>query len=188
MARPLSDDKREAILNAATRVIAAQGLSAPTATIAREAGVANGSLFTYFETKADLLNVLYVALKSEMTSASSTGIDQLADNRQALWSAWSGWLEWASSNPEKRRTLTLLGTSDEITPQSHRAGQNAMSPLAQLVDRCRSGGPMADVSLAFVATLLSATAEATIDFIRSDPQHAADHSRRGFDAVWRMIA
>jgi AcrR family transcriptional regulator len=43
-------------MTAATRVIAAQGLSAPTAVIAREAGVANGSLFTYFETKADLIN------------------------------------------------------------------------------------------------------------------------------------
>ena len=30
------------------------GLGAPTATIAKEAGVSNGSLFTYFETKADL--------------------------------------------------------------------------------------------------------------------------------------
>jgi AcrR family transcriptional regulator len=31
-----------------------QGLSAPTASVAKEAGVANGSLFTYFETKTDL--------------------------------------------------------------------------------------------------------------------------------------
>ena len=57
MARPKSDDKRDAILAAATRVIAAQGLSAPTAAIAKEAGVSNGSLFTYFETKADLLSL-----------------------------------------------------------------------------------------------------------------------------------
>jgi AcrR family transcriptional regulator len=28
--------------------------------IAKEAGVANGSLFTYFETKADLFNQLYL--------------------------------------------------------------------------------------------------------------------------------
>ena len=39
----------------ATRVIVTNGLSAPTAMIAQEAGVSNGSLFTYFETKADML-------------------------------------------------------------------------------------------------------------------------------------
>jgi hypothetical protein len=46
--------KQTAILEAATRIIVMQGLSAPTAGIAKEAGVANGSLFTYFETKTDL--------------------------------------------------------------------------------------------------------------------------------------
>ena len=44
MARPKSEDKRNAIMEAATRVIAAQGLGAPTMKIAEEAGVANGSL------------------------------------------------------------------------------------------------------------------------------------------------
>ena len=66
MARPKSEDKRDALMAAATRVIAAQGLSAPTAVIAREAGVSNGSLFTYFETKADLFNQLYLELKAGM--------------------------------------------------------------------------------------------------------------------------
>src|SRR5260370_31230796 len=69
MPRPKSDEKRSAILEAATRIIVAQGLSAPTAGIAKEAGVANGSLFTYFETKTDLFNQLYLELKTEMASA-----------------------------------------------------------------------------------------------------------------------
>jgi AcrR family transcriptional regulator len=48
-------EKRSAILEAAAHVFVAEGLSAPTAGIAKAAGVANGSLFIYFETKADLL-------------------------------------------------------------------------------------------------------------------------------------
>jgi AcrR family transcriptional regulator len=63
-------------MSAAIRVIAAQGLGAPTATIAKEAGVSNGSLFTYFETKADLLNQLYVGLKTEMGAAALDGLDR----------------------------------------------------------------------------------------------------------------
>jgi NAD(P)-dependent dehydrogenase (short-subunit alcohol dehydrogenase family) len=54
---------------AATRVIVTQGLSAPTATIAKEAGVSNGSLFTYFETKADMFNQLYLELMNSMAEA-----------------------------------------------------------------------------------------------------------------------
>ena len=51
-----------------------QGLSAPTAGIAKEAGVANGSLFTYFETKTDLFNQLYLELKIEMASTATKNL------------------------------------------------------------------------------------------------------------------
>jgi AcrR family transcriptional regulator len=66
--RPKSDEKRSVILQETTRVIVMQGLSAPTMVIAKEAGVANGSLFTYFATKTDLFNQLYLELKMEMAS------------------------------------------------------------------------------------------------------------------------
>ncbi|HEY1100163.1 MAG TPA: TetR family transcriptional regulator, partial [Myxococcota bacterium] len=69
MARPKSDDKRSAILAAAVRVLVKDGLGAATAAIAAEAGVANGSLFTYFPTKSALYNELYRELKAGMASA-----------------------------------------------------------------------------------------------------------------------
>ena len=72
MARPKSDDKRNAILAAATQVVAEQGVGAPTATIARVAGVAEGTLFTYFATKDELLNRLYLELKLELSQAMRT--------------------------------------------------------------------------------------------------------------------
>jgi AcrR family transcriptional regulator len=61
MSRPKSEDKRNPIMAAATRVIDTHGLSTPTALIAKEAGVPNGSLYTYFETKAELFNQLYIS-------------------------------------------------------------------------------------------------------------------------------
>ena len=51
MARARSPEKRGAILEAAVHEIAEEGLGAPTAKIARRAGVAAGTLFTYFETR-----------------------------------------------------------------------------------------------------------------------------------------
>src|SRR5277367_1020032 len=107
MPRPRSDDKRAAIMSAAARVIAAQGLGAPTATIAKEAGVANGSLFTYFDTKADLLNQLYLELKAEMGAAALGGLPD-GDGRDAMLHMWSHWLHWAATYPDKRRALAQL--------------------------------------------------------------------------------
>src|ERR1700689_907423 len=101
MARPKSDEKRSSILEAATRVIFTHGLSAPTAMIAQEAGVANGSLFTYFETKADLFNQLYLELKAEMASAALEGLPVKAELRDQIFHIWVNWMDLAVSNPQK---------------------------------------------------------------------------------------
>jgi AcrR family transcriptional regulator len=188
MPRPRSDDKRAAIMSAATRVIAGQGLGAATATIAKEAGVSNGSLFTYFDTKADLLNQLYLELKTEMGTAALGGLPADGDVREQILRMWSRWLRWATSYPEKRRALAQLQVSDEITSLTHQAGSRAMTGVAELLERSRENGPMRDAPLAFVVALANALAEATIDFIIDDPDNADAHARTGFDAFWRMIA
>jgi AcrR family transcriptional regulator len=188
MARPRSDDKRTAIMSAATRVIAAQGLGAATAMIAKEAGVSNGSLFTYFGTKADLLNQLYLELKAEMGAAAFGGLPAGGDVREQMLHMWSRWLHWAAAYPEKRRALAQLEVSDEITAPTHQAASQSLTGIAGILERSREHGPMRDAPLAFVVALASALADTTIDFIIADPDHADERGRSGFDALWRMIA
>src|ERR1700761_1611169 len=118
MARPKSDDKRNAILDAAVRIIAAEGLSASTAAIAKAAGISNGSLFTYFETKAELLNQLYVELKGEMAAAAMQGLPQDGDIHARTRHMWMHWLRWTTTFPDKRRALVQLGVSADLTPES----------------------------------------------------------------------
>ncbi len=188
MARPRSDDRRNAIMAAATRVIASHGLSAPTALIAKEAGVSNGSLFTYFETKADLLNQLYVALKLEMASAALDGVPTDEAIRDQMARIWSGWLRWATADDDKRRTLAQLAVSDEITSASREIGHRAMARVSEILERSRENGPMRAAPIGLVAALMNAAADATVEFIIHDPAKAASHSRAGFEAMWRMIA
>jgi AcrR family transcriptional regulator len=172
---------------AATRVIASQGLGAPTALIAREAGVSNGSMFTYFETKADLLNQLYVELKTEMASVALEGIPAGQDIRDQMSSMWSGWIQWAMADPDKRRTLTQLAVSEEITGTSREIGHRAMANIVELLEQSRENGPMRAEPLGLVAGLIMAAADATVDFIIHDPANADSHRRAGFEAMWRMI-
>ena len=47
MARPKSEDKKQALLEAATAAFAQSGVAASTSAIARSAGVAEGTLFRY---------------------------------------------------------------------------------------------------------------------------------------------
>lgn len=175
-------------MSAAIARIAADGLGASTATIAKEAGVSNGSLFTYFETKADLLNRLYVELKVEMAAAALDGLPSGGDIREQAFHMWSRWLRWATSRPDKRRTLAHLDVSGEITPESRRTAQRTMAGVAELLERIRENGPMHDAPLGLVVALTSALTDTTIDFMIHDPDNADEHCVAAFDAFWRMLA
>lgn len=188
MSRPKSDDKRNAVLAAATRVIVTHGLSAATAMIAQEAGVSNGSLFNYFETKAELFNQLYLDLKSGMASAALEGLPPDAELREQFFHLWTNWVHWAVANPEKRRALAQLSVSDQITPESRTAGHMIMARFGEMLQRARANGPMRDVPMAFVTAIMSSLAEATMDFMVQDPNNAKQHCREGFEALWRVVA
>lgn len=187
MARPRSDEKRSAILTAATRVIASQGLGAATATIAQEAGVSNGSLFTYFDTKADLFNQLYLKLKADMAASAMAGFPAQSDVREQLFHVWSNWTEWAVSHPERRRAVAQLAVSEEITAATRDAGHETMADLVDLMERARAGGAMRNVPMAFVTAIIMALMEATTDFMIRDTAHARKHCRVGFEAAWRVL-
>lgn len=188
MSRPRSEDRRSAILSAATRVIAARGLSGPTAGIAKEAGVSNGSLFVYFDTKAELLNTLFITLKTEMGDAAVADLPQEGEPHDQLQHMWTSWLGWAVSNPDKRRALAQLEVADEISDESHRSVREAQRAMAEVLERSRAEGPMRDAQLGFVLTLASAMADATIDAIIREPTAADTYSSLTFDAIWRVLA
>jgi AcrR family transcriptional regulator len=188
MSRPKISDKRIAILNAATRTIFVRGLGASTAGIAKEAGVATGSLFNYFKTKTDLLNELYLELKREIASAAMKDLPQSAELRIQLFHIWRNWTAWALTFPDKRRALAQLSVSDEIRPETRAAGHKIMAGVAELLERVCGKGPMRTVPTNFVAGILNSVAEATMDFMAQDPAGAKKHCKVGFEAFWRIIA
>ena len=187
MARLRSDDRRNAVVDAATRCIASHGLGASTASIAQAAGVSTGSLFTYFPTKTALLNHLYVDLKTALATALLDAAHEGNDARGQMAALWAAWLDWAIANPDSRRALAQLAVSDEITAESRDAGHRAMARIAALLERSRGNGPMADLPLGFVSTVLNAIAEATVEYIAGDPAGADAHREASFAAVWRML-
>ncbi|MCI9881960.1 MULTISPECIES: TetR/AcrR family transcriptional regulator [Methylobacterium] len=188
MARPRSDDRRSAILSAAIRVVAAHGLEASTAAIAREAGISNGSLFTYFDTKAALLNQVYIELKEEMAAASYKGLCADGEPMEQMRQLWSQRLHWAFSSPEKHRVLAYLIVSNEVTPESREIGQLAMAGITQMLERTHRQGPMRATSMSFVTSVIIAVANATVDFMIQDPANADRHCAAGFDAIWRAVS
>ncbi|HEY3599152.1 MAG TPA: TetR/AcrR family transcriptional regulator [Paraburkholderia sp.] len=188
MARPRSEDKRNAILAAAIQVIAEQGIGAPTARIAKLAGAAEGTLFTYFDTKDDLLNQLYLEIKAELREVMMTQYPKAGSLQARARHVWQKYVDWGVAQPEKRRTMAQLTVSGRISEQAKTAGMQAFADVNLLVQESITKGVLRDHPPAFVSAIMGSLAETTMDFMARDPAHADRYRNSGFDAFWRAIA
>src|ERR671939_1743691 len=83
--RAPAGDKREAILRAATKVFAHNGyFNSKVADIAREAGVADGTVYLYFKSKEDILHSIFDRSVEEALEAARKQIKEVADPREKL--------------------------------------------------------------------------------------------------------
>src|SRR5580692_7213672 len=133
MARPRSEGKRNAILDAAAEVVAELGIGAPTARIAKDAGVAEGTLFTYFATKDELLNQLYLVLKLDLRDTMMKGYPtgkSLLDRCRHVWICYVG---WGAAHPQKRKALGQLTVSDRITEMNKKLGSEAFGEINEML-------------------------------------------------------
>ena len=188
MARPLSEDKRIAILEAATEVVAVLGVSAPTAKIAKGAGVAEGTLFTYFANKDELLNRLYLELKIDLRDAMITDYPagkSLIDRSRHVWNRYIG---WGSAHPLELRAMRQLAVSDRITEESKKLVGDAFGEINEMMLECAVGGVMRRQTPSFVSAIMSAIGDTTMDFIMREPAQAKRYTKAGFDAFWNAVA
>ena len=180
MARPKSEDKRNAILDAATRVFAERGLTAaPTSEISKQAGVAEGTLFTYFKTKDDLINALYREIKLELADAMMSGFPRKQSVRTRLRHVWDGYVNWGVTNSEQRKALAQLQVSGMLSKESIEAGS---APFVEMQNMIRNAIGQhilrVDVPIELIPKMLAALAEAHHGSDRVETSHSQEVSRR----------
>lgn len=125
MARPKSEDKKQALLEAATQAIAQSGIAASTAVIARNAGVAEGTLFRYFATKDELINTLYLHLKQDLCQSMIMELDRsITDAKMMTRFIWNSYISWGLNHPG--RSVNWL--SAKSSPKRRNNGPTICSP------------------------------------------------------------
>jgi AcrR family transcriptional regulator len=190
VARPKSEDKRNAILAAATRVFAQRGLTAaPTSEISKQAGVAEGTLFTYFNTKDDLINALYRDIKLELADAMMSGFPRKKSVRTRLRHVWDSYVNWGLANPQQRNVLAQLQVSGMLSKESIEAGS---APFVEIQNMTRDAIEQhilrAGLPIELISKMLGALAEAAMDLIVLKPSMATKYRNAGFEVYWAGIA
>ncbi|MGA9463650.1 MAG: helix-turn-helix domain-containing protein [Terracidiphilus sp.] len=186
MSRPRSDDKRKAILDAAQRVISERGVAnAPTSAISKAAGVAEGSLFTYFASKDELLNELYLEMRRDF-DRNLIKYPYAEDTKTRLRYVWDTFLNLGLAQPARLTVMRQIRATGKLLKESEQAGLMVVETL-NATREAVEGGEFHDAPLEFMVLLLRAHAEATIEFIIAHPELEVQSRELGFNLIWRGL-
>lgn len=105
-------NKQEEILKAALKLFVEFGFhNTPTSKIAKEAGVANGTLFHYYKTKDELILALYTSIKSRLSTQMYASADVDKGYKELLKTIYVNTLDWAQEHPQEFYFVQQFNTS-----------------------------------------------------------------------------
>jgi len=186
VARPRSGDKQKAILEAALHICAERGIGgAPTSAISKAAGIAEGSLFTYFKTKDELLNELYATLRREF-SRHLGDFPGGEDARTRLRFIWNRFLELGAKEPTQLKVLRQLRASGRLL-RDNETPNFVQAELLRATSEAAAGTELSKLQPEYLVLMFRAQAEITVEFINAHPE-AADLCREtGFKMLWNGL-
>lgn len=188
MARPKSKDKRDTILSAAASVIAARGVSASTYAISTSAGIAEGTLFTYFKSKDELINTLYKELKLGLAATMLDGYPRAGSVRSRMQHIWNKYIDWGMAHPEQLAVLNKVSVYEGLTDDCRSAAMAPFAEIINLAQDARQQKLLRDIPDPFIMAMMSAQAEMTMHFIKTEPASAETYKTMGFEMYWNGIA
>lgn len=156
----LPEEKRTRITDVAIAEFGARGFSAGSLNvIAREAGIAKGSLFQYFEDKLDLFATVCEEGSSRIEAAAIGGVDPEAPFFELLRDIVFRWLTYFRTHPLER--AMAFATANEIDPHARAAvrsvaNEHYVKGLTPLVEIARVRGELrVDVTSEFVVSMVT---------------------------------
>ena len=188
MARPLSEEKRQALLDAAAEFVARLGTGASTAKIAKAAGVSEGTLFTYFPTKDDLLNQLFLEIEADLTETMLAPYPAEASAKDRLFAVWNRLIDWGLAHTTARKALRQLKVSDRVTAESRKRCHAMFREARSIVEQCLAGHSAPERVAFYIDTILFDLADITINAIVAKPKNREAIRQAGFDLFWKGSA
>ncbi len=188
MARPASEEKRAAILRAATDLVATSGTGVSTAKIAKKAGVAEGTIFTYFSTKEELLGALFLELEGALAHALLHDPLPGDEGRDDILQFWTRLIDWGAANPHQWRTLKRLKVSSQVPDHVWAEGERLFDAASAMLGRALARHAGETTGIRYAGLMMNAIAEATFDAIARNPDQSSLLKERGFAVFWGGMA
>ncbi len=196
--RPLVDDKRRLILDAALRVFADRGFHGTSVPeVAEAAGVGTGTLYRYFEHKEALVNEVYRDAKLRLRATLLDGLGaptsfRTEDAERWFNELWRRLASFAANDPDGFRFLEMQDHSPYLDGESRQVELSVLGPLFIAGKHLRDRATAPTDKTAPVEILFALLWGAFVGLIKAGRLGylTLDTSRieQAGHACWRMIA
>jgi len=183
-------DKRELILESAFRLFTTRGFhNTPTSLIAKEAGVANGTLFNLFKSKETLINQLYLTCKISLVQAIQAGLNPELGTKDQLFKIWQNSISWAIDNHEQYNFFQQYSNSPFIQNETREEGRLQFSPFISYLEKGMNENIIKQVPMELLMGILMGIINSSIEVLHKNPEKLSDEAymNSAFNMLWDSV-
>jgi AcrR family transcriptional regulator len=184
-------EKKQLILDAALRLFVEFGFhDTPTSKIAKEAGVANGTLFYFFPTKDDLVKALYIELKSKMVGCMADSISEEMELKEILKRYYKVSLTWALSHQREFAFLEQFNNSPYARKIAKEEIEIHTRSLFSILQKGIDLGVLKQLDLDLIFSMISGHTFGVHKYLSEkslSPTEAEQVIDDTFELIWSMI-
>lgn len=185
-----NSEKRQAILKTALDLFVERGFhNTPTSLIAKQAGVATGTLFHYFKNKEELIDALYMETKSKMGKAIQQSLKDAGSLEDRMRLLWKESVKWGILNPKEFKFIQQYSNSPFISKLTRDAVMNQFEYLAKIIKETASSDELKRVYPEFLEDFLEGILNLAINHFRRHPDKISEENiELAFDICWHGIS
>lgn len=187
--KPKDDEKLRAIARATFTLVEQTGLSGLTmAAIAREAGLATGTLYVYFKSKEELLTALYEQAKTETTASLMKGDDPTAPFRSRFQRMWLNWLDHRLTHYAQMVFVEQYYNSPWFSDASRELSARLIKDWLDLIETAKAQQILKNVPTPMLVNSFGGSVRETANLLRSGSLKRTDaHLQMAFGLCWDGI-
>lgn len=183
------EEKLRAIARATFTLVEQTGLSGLTmAAIAREAGLATGTLYVYFKSKEELLVALYEQAKTESAVTLMQGDDPRAPVRKRFQRMWLNWLEHRLTHYPQMVFMEQYYNSPWFSDESRELSARLFKNWIDLIETAKAQQILKNVPTPLLINAFGGSVRETANLLRSGTLKRTDaHLGMAFGLCWDGI-
>ena len=183
-------EKRKAILKATLDLLVERGFhDTPTSLIAKQAGVATGTLFHHFKNKEELINALYLDTKKQMISVlkkDNLMQGSVEDNMRHIWKSI---INWGIMHPKDYQFFQQFANSPFISKLTREEALSQFEFIHDMMDEAVKSDTVKNIYPEFFMDYFEGMFVLGMNHFRKHPERISEENMdMMFDVCWNGIS